>query len=86
MPALAMMKPSRCSTISTSVAARTTRLDSEQNQLHQPRVLGDPLRERGRTRGRHDLGQVDAPAFGLGYDLLREHQHIAVAQRPGLRC
>ena len=57
-----------------------------QHQFDEPGILLHGSRQFERSGTRHDVGQIDAPALGLGDHFLREHQHIVGAQRePGAR-
>ena len=64
---------------SGAVADHLARL--AQDHLDQPRVLVDLARERGRLLGGDDGAQIDVAVLGLGDDLLRHHQDVAIAQR-----
>ncbi len=51
-----------------------------QDELDQPRILVHALRQLDRLDARHDGGEFDAPALGLGDYFLRKHQHVAASQ------
>ena len=51
-----------------------------QDQLDQARIPVAPPRKLLRARRGHDIGEPHAAPFGLGDDLLRDHQHVAVLQ------
>ena len=78
MPALAMTKPRRCSTISRPGRWRTTRFDFGQHHLDKARVLVDLGGECDRALRRPHGRDIDITSFGLGDDLLRHDQYIAV--------
>ena len=86
MPALAMTKPSLCSTISTFGRERTTRTDSDRiSSTSRGSFCTSAASAMARCRGL-DLGELDAAALGLGDDLLRQRQHVALLRlQPGAR-
>ena len=77
MPALAMTKPSRCSTISRPGRWRTTRFDSARTTSTKRGSLSSFGGECDRPLRGLDGGDIDIPALGLGDDLLRHDQHVA---------
>ena len=77
MPALAMTKPSLCSTISTLGRERTTRTDSDRiSSTSRGSFCTSAASAIARSEG-FTLGELDAAALGLGDDLLGERQHVA---------
>lgn len=51
-----------------------------QDDFHQPRVFVERKRQRAREGGGFDAGELDEAAFRLGYDFLRNDEHIAVGE------
>ena len=85
IPALAITKPSRCSTIIRFGRCRTMRRDFGQDDFDKTGVLLDLGGERPGLRRRLDRGDIDEAALGLRDDLLRDDEHVAVLGRdPGL--
>ena len=80
MPALAMTKPSRCSTISTLGRERTTRTDSDRiSSTSRGSFWISAASSIARAEGVTVASSTHA-ALGLGDDLLRHHQHVAGAR------
>ena len=80
-PALAMMKPSRCSTINTPGRWRTTRCDSLKMTSTSRGSLSTCAASVSALRRRPDLREIDIASFGLGDDLLRHHHDVAIRWR-----
>ena len=85
MPALAMTKPSRCSTISTLGRERTTRTDSERISSTSRGSLLHLASEGDSLCRRLHLGQFDRAALRLRNDLLGDHDDVA-ARAASARC
>jgi len=51
-----------------------------QYYLDYPRILADLGRQRDRPGRWHNIRQINRTALGFGDDLLRHHNHVAVAQ------
>ncbi len=81
MPALAMTKPRRCSTISRPGRWRTTRLDSDRTTSTKRGSLSTSAASAIARSRRLDGRDIDIAPLGLGDDLLRHDQHIAVLRR-----
>ena len=79
-PALAQTKPWWVSTISTPRSARSTSRLSLEDQLDQRRLLAEVGGESTRLRARDDRGEAPDPPLGLGDDLLRDDDDVAVAR------
>ncbi len=71
----AMVKPSLCSTISTTRRARATRTElHDRTGLTRPRVLADIRRKRDGHAEEFDRREVDDAALGLRDDFLRNDE------------
>ena len=60
---------------------RRTSADSAQHHLHLPGIAVEALGEVHGLGTRHDGPQVDDATLGLGDDLLRHDQHVALCRR-----
>ena len=74
-----------CGRSARRARARTISAVSSRMTCDVARVLAVLGGELERSRRRLDVGERDDPALGLGHDLVREHEHVAVAKRPP-RC
>ena len=80
MPALAQTKPWWVSTISTPRSARSTSRLSARISSTRARLLAERRRQAPRLGAGQHRGEPADPSLGLGDDLLRDDDHVALAQ------